>query len=599
MTKNEIHTFHIPVMGIAYTIDSPVKVARYGISSVVSIIEDNVIEKLREYYSPFVNQLYVEIKTNEEDYRARRITAYLNLLDTIVTHQFEEIKAQPFEADSDIVKYFELLPDDSPLKKLYVEMTTLEGDKKVKLQEVLRSRMRKGCIDVNIMTKLDRVNYDKNDEAMPPEFNDAMAALRGFANSTVEASVVFSAGMNPRLYSYCEQFPDFYPSKNMRKKIIIKVSDYRSALIQGKIFAKKGLWVSEFRIESGLNCGGHAFATDGLLMGPILEQFKSNREVLYAELIDIYKKALMEKGEISTDEDTTIKISVQGGVGTHQEQELLLDYYNVDSVGWGSPFLLVPEATDVDEETLGLLENAKKEDYYLSNASPLGVPFNNVRNTSSDRQRKKRIEDGKSGSPCYLKYLSFNTEFTEKPICTASLKYQGLKIAQLQNSDLAKEEIEEQIDKVHELDCLCSGLGVSTLLVKNVKPMYKLSAVTICPGPNLAYFSGVFSLKEMVGHIYGRTNLLNDLPRPHVFINELNIYVDYLKNEISKCKLKYTAKQITYFNTFKNNLCLGIDYYEGLKVNLDSKLTDWLEAAKSELNKIQLANMEGTVKLTS
>ena len=44
------------------------------------------------------------------------------------------------------------------------------------------------------------------------------------------------------------------------------MSDFRSALIQGKFLAKKGLEVAEFRIESGLNCGGHAFATDGHLM---------------------------------------------------------------------------------------------------------------------------------------------------------------------------------------------------------------------------------------------------------------------------------------------------------------------------------------------
>jgi hypothetical protein len=28
-----------------------------------------------------------------------------------------------------------------------------------------------------------------------------------------------------------------------------------------------------------------------------------------------------------------------------------MEHYQVDSVGWGSPFLLVPEATSVDEET--------------------------------------------------------------------------------------------------------------------------------------------------------------------------------------------------------------------------------------------------------
>ena len=85
--------------------------------------------------------------------------------------------------------------------------------------------------------------------------------------SKLSSSVVFSAGMNPRLYSYLEEFEHFFPNENgeLKKKIIIKVSDFRSAMIQ-EIFLQKGLWVSEYRIESGLNCGGHAFATDGLLM---------------------------------------------------------------------------------------------------------------------------------------------------------------------------------------------------------------------------------------------------------------------------------------------------------------------------------------------
>jgi hypothetical protein len=36
------------------------------------------------------------------------------------------------------------------------------------------------------------------------EFNDAHAAVR--LNSTVVSSLVLSAGMNPRLYSYIENF---------------------------------------------------------------------------------------------------------------------------------------------------------------------------------------------------------------------------------------------------------------------------------------------------------------------------------------------------------------------------------------------------------
>jgi len=120
------------------------------------------------------------------------------------------------------------------------------------------------------------------DVQLPTIYNDAHASLRGFAKSKLSSSVVFSAGMNPRLYSYLEEFEDFFPNEKgeLKKKIIIKVSDFRSAMIQGNFLAKKGLWVSEYRIESGLNCGGHAFATDGLLMGPIMEEFKQKKSEL-------------------------------------------------------------------------------------------------------------------------------------------------------------------------------------------------------------------------------------------------------------------------------------------------------------------------------
>ena len=39
----QTHTFHIPVMGTAFTADTPLKVAQYGIDSVVSIVDDVLI----------------------------------------------------------------------------------------------------------------------------------------------------------------------------------------------------------------------------------------------------------------------------------------------------------------------------------------------------------------------------------------------------------------------------------------------------------------------------------------------------------------------------------------------------------------------------
>ena len=41
-----------------------------------------------------------------------------------------------------------------------------------------------------------------------------MLLLRGFAKSELNSSVVLSAGMNPRLYGYFEQFTDFFPDKD-------------------------------------------------------------------------------------------------------------------------------------------------------------------------------------------------------------------------------------------------------------------------------------------------------------------------------------------------------------------------------------------------
>lgn len=56
-----VHTFHIPVMGLSFTIDSPIRVAHYGISSVVSIVDDELIEKMNAFYSKKFCLPYQEI----------------------------------------------------------------------------------------------------------------------------------------------------------------------------------------------------------------------------------------------------------------------------------------------------------------------------------------------------------------------------------------------------------------------------------------------------------------------------------------------------------------------------------------------------------
>jgi len=585
------HTFHIPVMGLGFTIDTPVKVAKYGISSVISIVEDGLIEQMRAFYCQLDQQPYLPIDAKEEDYRAKRITDYLNIIHSIVQRQSAIVKQLPFCTNSDIDKYFELLPNYSYAKKLYYEMVfETDNNRQQHLQQQLRKYVIPGAIDVNIMAKIDKPNFTAAGEPLPKEYSDALAGLRGFANSNLHSSIVLSAGYNPNLYSYVEHFPDFFPNEAgiLNKKIILKVSDYRSALTQGKLFAKKGVWVSEFRIESGLNCGGHAFATDGILLGPILEEFKQNREALFTELFGMCNAALQAKNLPTFTEIPYTRITVQGGIGTANEDQFLLNYYQLDGTGWGSPFLLVPDATNVDTETLQQLATAQKEDYFLSNASPLGVPFNNFRKSSSEIMRKQRIDAGRPGSPCTRKNLISNTDFTDTAICTASRKYQFLKINDLASQNLSAAELEKELQNVYDKDCLCEGLSNPALVKNNIEPAYKNSAVAICPGPNLAYFSGVFSLKQMVDHIYGRTNLLNKLERPNVFVNELVLYVAYLQNEIDKYLDTANNQKLKYFQKFKTNLLIGIQYYKDLFTTVKTEAELSLQQMSEQLNELEI-----------
>ena len=566
------HTFHIPVLGLGFSIDTPLKVARYGISSAVSIVDDDLIERMRQYHCEQNALEYIPIRKSEHDSRARRITAYLNLLNKLVNEQFLTLKNGSFEAGSDIERYFDLLPVESVLKQGYDLLSEYDnGDVKARFGQILKSQITKGTIDVNIMAKVDKLNYDSHGKFAGDENTDALSALRGFAESDLESSVIISAGMNPKLFSYLESFDDFYPDENgnFRKKVTLKVSNCRSAIIQAKVFAKKGIWISEFRIESGLNCGGHAFATDGLLLGPILEEFKAQRVVMRSELYEMYHSALLAKGR-DTNNIPQQKISVQGGIGTANEDNFLRRYYQLDSTGWGSPFLLVPEATNVDNETLHQLANARQDDFYLSNVSPLGVLFNNFRGSSIEKQRLHRIAQNRPGSPCTKKYLSSNSEFTEQPICTASREYQRLKIKQLNRDQLTDAEYKKEFDKITEKVCLCEGLTTSVYIKNNMLKPRENASVAICPGPNLAYFSRIYSLSEMAGHIYGKIDLLKDSNRSNIFINELNLYIDYLSKEIANNRASLSEKKAKYFESFKQQLKQGIDYYRQLTPKMNS-----------------------------
>ena len=601
--KDYYHTFHIPVMGIGHSVDTPIRVAPLGITSVISLVDDILLEKIRKYYSEKYGLPYVKLPGNEEDGRAKRITAYLETVREIVRIRMEDIREQPFFEVNDKGKYFDLLAEETPMKREYNKLLKMKaGPERNALAKDLTRRMQPGSIDVNIMVKLDCINPDNNGNLLS-EFSDAKSALRGYAKSGLRSSIVFSAGINQGLFKYMTRFRDFYGDETgeIKKKIILKVSDFRSALIQGRFLAKKGLKVYEFRIESGLNCGGHAFPCNGNLLPCHLRDFKEKRELLTTEFQTLIRKYYKNMGWKYPEPSLNSRplITVQGGIGTHGEVRRLREDFSMDLTGWASPFLLVPEATCVDAPSRKLLKHAVDEDLYLSDVSPLEIPFSNLRKTGSEIWTRNMVARDKPGSPCPNRFLVSNTEYTETPICLASRQYQKMKLEEIKNMKVSDGDKERLCRKVVEKTCICNHMGNGALIALGIAKE-KSAPQSISPGPNIAWFNKIYTLKEMVDHIYGRGLSLVSSERPHMFAKEIVMYVDYFEKQVTHCT--YTPKEIRTLEAFKKNLKEGMDLclriaqkqpYQG--ENLAS-IPPCVERQRTRLKSIY-ANFEKKVKI--
>ena len=557
-----IHQFHIPVMGTGHSLDTPIRIGHFGINSVISLVDDLLVERVRKYYCEKHNFSYERIKGRNEAGRPQRITAYLNTVSNIVDENLAKLKSLPFFDENDKKKYFDLLPDSSALKKKYLDFINKgkENSERSSLEDELNKEIKAGSIDVNIMVKLDKINYGKDKEALSSEFTDAKLALRGYAESCLKSSIIFSAGINQTLFGYMSNFKDFYRDEfgEIKKKIILKVSDFRSALIQGKFLAKKGLEVHEFRIESGLNCGGHAFPSNGLLLASLLKEFKEKRSQLKEQFDPVVQKFYEDKGwKYTTRENEEVLLTVQGGIGNNGERLRLMNEYGVNATGWATPFLLVPEATGIDAPTREKCRLAGEDDLYLSPASPLSIPFNNLRGSGSELKTKELADKGNPGSGCPKGFLVSNTEFSELPICLASKEYQTQKLEKMDSEEMGSYEKSELLTSVLAKACICDHLG-NGLLIELGVVKEKNAPQSICPGPNLAWFNKYYTLQEMVDHIYGRSPSLVPPERPHMFAKEIGMYVDYLEQQLKS--RGRSPKDMKFFKEFKENLFSSIDY---------------------------------------
>ena len=352
-----------------------------------------------------------------------------------------------------------MLPLDSRLRVEYDGIFAKTGLARIAAEAALTEKMEPGEIQANIMVGLN------HDEA-------AFDAVRGFAASKVAGALVLSAGVNLSVFEEIAKCKDFYRTgtRPPKKKIILKVSDYRSALVQGRYLAKKGLEVYEYRIESGVNCGGHAFFESKKLLLDVVREFVEKRKELFETTRSMIAKfadsciAANNAANASASGAANVpvqgilpppspaRITAQGGLCAPEDIAQFLSL-GIDGVGVGTPFLLVPQATSVDKETRRLLASAKSEDVCISHASPLGIPFVNLQTSTAARICEQKIqeyfapESEKSGSPelkpgfpCRQHYLCQNIPGFDHPVCMASREYVMHRLAEIDK--LEQEDIE-------------------------------------------------------------------------------------------------------------------------------------------------------------
>lgn len=180
-----------------------------------------------------------------------------------------------------------------------------------------------------------------------------------------------------------------------------------------------------------------------------------------------------------------------------------------------------------------------------------------------------------------------NTEFSTEPICTASKAYQTKKIAQLQSLNLPQEQYQKRAQEVLDKECLCIGLSNAAVRKYNLKPFKKLEAVNVCPGPNIAYFSKVLSLQEMVDHIYGRINVITHKARPAIFIKELSLYVDYFREMVESTSASIDEKRQKQIQKFITNINDGIHYYKQLLRRMDKRKAELMIRLQEGLDRIE------------
>ena len=195
-----------------------------------------------------------------------------------------------------------------------------------------------------------------------------------------------------------------------------------------------------------------------------------------------------------------------------------------------------------------------------------------MRNSSKDVEKFQKIEEGKPGSPCPRKFLALSDEYGTQGVCTASRLFQ-------------KNKIEEKgiSDQITDKTCLCMGLAATAVINYGIETR-ESKGVSICPGPNMAYFSQELSLQDMSHHIYNGDEGIVRADRPHMFVNELGMYLKYLSEKIEEHKENWGRKSGRYLNGFTANMNEGISYYQEMFSSIGDTFNSVKESAINSLN---------------
>lgn len=137
-----------------------------------------------------------------------------------------------------------------------------------------------------------------------------------------------------------------------------------------------------------------------------------------------------------------------------------------------------------------------------------------------------------------------------------------MKLAALKLENLSPEVFEKRKQRILAKSCICHDLAGAATKALGID---RKAHTALTPGPNIINFSKVSSLKEMVDHIYGRINIITSEKRPHMFVRELELYIEQFKAKFEDISLGVIVdegkKQLTEFG---NNLLDGIAYYREL-----------------------------------